>query len=277
MSPSTPTPCRCVSHRSGISHVSDEKRFSRRVRIWRVASPLCAHPSDAVPRREPARPSREGAGETGLGHVDRGGFEVPGDRRCPSGRSGRPARPGPPRSRRLPPRHRRDRPRRAGVEAAGAWAARCARHEVDFRLERPGTPLTITTDGFRVRQLVDGLAENALRVTPAGKPLVLALRAEGPGAVLEVRDGGPGLTDDDIAVAFRRGTLTDRYRGVRPVGSGPALASRDQERDMPRRAAVDRFAEGTCGNGFRRRATDAPTATGRTTWSEPRTYGPEIT
>ncbi|MDN3026167.1 HAMP domain-containing sensor histidine kinase [Streptomyces sp. S.PB5] len=110
------------------------------------------------------------------------------------------------------------------AEAAESWAARCARHEVDFRLERPGVPLTITTDGFRVRQLIDGLAENALRVTPAGKPLVLALRAEGPGAVLEVRDGGPGLTDDDIAVAFERGTLTERYRGVRPVGSGLGLA-----------------------------------------------------
>ncbi|MFC8513945.1 ATP-binding protein [Streptomyces sp. NPDC057257] len=110
------------------------------------------------------------------------------------------------------------------TEAAEAWAVRCARHEVDFRLERPGVPLTITTDGFRVRQLVDGLAENALRATPAGKPLVLALRAQAPGAVLEVRDGGPGLTDDDIAVAFERGALTDRYRGVRPVGSGLGLA-----------------------------------------------------
>jgi two-component system sensor histidine kinase BaeS len=110
------------------------------------------------------------------------------------------------------------------AEAAESWAARCAHHEVDFRLERPGVPLTITTDGFRVRQLIDGLAENALRVTPAGKPLVLALRTEGPGAVLEVRDGGPGLTDDDIAVAFERGTLTERYRGIRPVGSGLGLA-----------------------------------------------------
>ncbi|MEW1648925.1 HAMP domain-containing sensor histidine kinase [Streptomyces sp. NPDC091219] len=110
------------------------------------------------------------------------------------------------------------------AEAADAWAVRCARHEVDFRLERPGVPLTITTDGFRVRQLVDGLAENALRVTPAGKPLVLALRADGAGALLEVRDGGPGLTHDDIAVAFERGALTDRYRGVRAVGSGLGLA-----------------------------------------------------
>ena len=80
------------------------------------------------------------------------------------------------------------------------------------------------TDPGRVRQIVDGLAENALRVTPAGAPLVLALRREGSRAVIEVRDGGPGLTDDDMAVAFERSELYQRYRGVRQVGTGLGLA-----------------------------------------------------
>lgn len=110
------------------------------------------------------------------------------------------------------------------AEAAVAWSARCARHDIDFRVEHPEGPLPITTDGFRVRQLIDGLAENALRVTPAGRPLVLALYADGSGARLQVRDGGPGLTDDDAAVAFERGVLAGRYRGVRAVGSGLGLA-----------------------------------------------------
>ncbi|WUD73510.1 HAMP domain-containing histidine kinase [Streptomyces sp. NBC_00510] len=111
------------------------------------------------------------------------------------------------------------------VEDAGAvWADRCARHDVRFRLERPGRPLPADTDPFRVRQLLDGLAENALRVTPAGRPLVLALRAEGGEAVFEVRDGGPGLTEDDLTVVFQRAALATRYRGVRPVGTGLGLA-----------------------------------------------------
>lgn len=109
-------------------------------------------------------------------------------------------------------------------DAGAVWAARCARHDVPFRLERPGRPLLADTDPFRVRQLLDGLAENALRVTPAGRPLVLALRAEGAEAVLEVRDGGPGLTEDDLTVVFRRAALATRYRGVRPVGTGLGLA-----------------------------------------------------
>jgi len=42
--------------------------------------------------------------------------------------------------------------------------------------------------------------------------------------LLEVRDGGPGLTDADLAVAFERSVLYERYRGVRRVGTGLGLA-----------------------------------------------------
>lgn len=41
---------------------------------------------------------------------------------------------------------------------------------------------------------------------------------------MEVRDGGPGLTEEDMAIAFERGALTDRYSGIRAVGSGLGLA-----------------------------------------------------
>jgi two-component system, OmpR family, sensor kinase len=41
---------------------------------------------------------------------------------------------------------------------------------------------------------------------------------------VEVRDDGPGLAPEDLAVAFERGHLTERYRGRRPVGSGIGLA-----------------------------------------------------
>lgn len=109
-------------------------------------------------------------------------------------------------------------------EAAQVWDERCRRAGVRFALERPERAVPVRTDPVRLRQVVDGLAENALRVTEAGAPLVLALRDEGGRAVLEVRDGGPGLTDDDMAVAFERAELYQRYRGVRRVGTGLGLA-----------------------------------------------------
>jgi two-component system sensor histidine kinase BaeS len=95
---------------------------------------------------------------------------------------------------------------------------------VPFRLEVPPLPLWTTTDAARLRQVLDGLFDNALRMTPGGAPIVLAARAEPAGVVVEVRDGGPGLDDADLAVAFEQGVLYERYRGVRQVGSGLGLA-----------------------------------------------------
>lgn len=106
------------------------------------------------------------------------------------------------------------------TEAAAVWQARCADTGVAFRPEYPPQPVPARADPRRLRQVLDGLAENALRVTPAGAPLVLAVRAEGGAAVLQVRDGGPGLAPEDYAVVFERGVLHDRYRGQRAVGTG---------------------------------------------------------
>jgi two-component system sensor histidine kinase BaeS len=97
---------------------------------------------------------------------------------------------------------------------------------VVFRLEAPATAIWCHTDPSRVRQILDGLLENALRVTPPGAPIILSVRTgkEPQTVLLEVRDGGPGLTDEDLAVAFERSVLYERYRGVRRVGTGLGLA-----------------------------------------------------
>jgi two-component system sensor histidine kinase BaeS len=108
--------------------------------------------------------------------------------------------------------------------AAYAWGPRCAADGVTLRAELPPGPIVVSTDPGRIRQVVDGLCENALRIVPPRAPLVLAARLDQAGGVVEVRDGGPGFTDDDLAVAFERGALYQRYRGVRKVGSGLGLA-----------------------------------------------------
>ncbi|HEY2174951.1 MAG TPA: HAMP domain-containing sensor histidine kinase [Mycobacteriales bacterium] len=111
------------------------------------------------------------------------------------------------------------------VRHAGAvWQARCRAERVRFRLEVPDHEVVTVTDPTRVRQIIDGLAENALRVTPPDAPIVLGLAVRGGAAYLALRDGGPGLTEDDLAVAFERSVLYDRYRGIRRVGTGVGLA-----------------------------------------------------
>ena len=113
-----------------------------------------------------------------------------------------------------------------GADAAAAWAGRAARAGVQFVDEVVRTPHPVRTDPVRVRQIIDNLMENALRVTGEGRPVVLRMSAgPAPGEFLvEVRDGGPGLTEEDLAVAFEPGELHARYRGVRKVGSGVGLA-----------------------------------------------------
>ena len=110
------------------------------------------------------------------------------------------------------------------ASAGDAWRPRCAAEGLDLRTEVPAGPVLVSTDPGRIRQVIDGLCDNALRVVPAGAPLVLAVRATPTGGVIEVRDGGSGFTDGDLAVAFETGALYQRYRGIRPVGSGLGLA-----------------------------------------------------
>ncbi|WP_433082069.1 histidine kinase dimerization/phospho-acceptor domain-containing protein [Dactylosporangium sp. CA-052675] len=107
---------------------------------------------------------------------------------------------------------------------AEAWGGRVASAGLVLRTELPPFPVPVSTDPGRIRQILDGLLENALRVVPAQAPLVLALYTSPAAAWIEVRDGGPGFTDEDLAVAFERGALSRRYQGVRKVGSGLGLA-----------------------------------------------------
>jgi two-component system OmpR family sensor kinase len=110
------------------------------------------------------------------------------------------------------------------ADAAHTWQPRCAAAGVELRRELPAEPVGAYTDPGRTRQVLDGLLENALRVVPAGAPVVLAVRGGRDAAVLEVRDGGPGFTDDDLPLAFERGALRQRYEGIRKGGSGLGLA-----------------------------------------------------
>ena len=88
----------------------------------------------------------------------------------------------------------------------------------------PTGPLAARTDAVRIRQIIDNLMANALRMTPSGRGIELIGRVSDSTVVIEVSDGGPGLTEDDLAVAFEPAELYSRYRGVRVVGSGVGLA-----------------------------------------------------
>jgi two-component system OmpR family sensor kinase len=103
-----------------------------------------------------------------------------------------------------------------------AWLGRAAGLGVQLVVETQDVPFR--SDPRRVRQIVDGLVENALRVSPEGSGIRMAGLADAAGITIEVKDGGPGLTAEDAADAFERGVLRERYRDSRQVGTGLGLS-----------------------------------------------------
>jgi signal transduction histidine kinase len=75
-------------------------------------------------------------------------------------------------------------------------------------------------DADRTLQALSNLVENAIRCSPAGSVVVIEAA---PGR-LSVVDNGPGLASEDLARAFERFYLWDRYGADRPVGTGLGLA-----------------------------------------------------
>jgi len=114
-------------------------------------------------------------------------------------------------------------------EAGRVWTDRCAREGVRFSTHGSRSPAFVRADAMRVRQIIDNLMENALRISPRDSSISVTIHrdpqiAGGPFVAIEVRDSGPGLTSEDIEVAFDPGALHERYRGIRPVGTGLGLA-----------------------------------------------------
>jgi len=109
------------------------------------------------------------------------------------------------------------------TEVATAWHGTATSGGVVVEVAASG-PVVATTDAARLRQVLDGLIENALRVSPAGSRVWLSVAREDSSVVVSVADGGPGLTAEDAAHAFERGVLRERYRDARPVGTGLGLS-----------------------------------------------------
>ncbi|MHB1172174.1 MAG: HAMP domain-containing sensor histidine kinase [Lacisediminihabitans sp.] len=109
-------------------------------------------------------------------------------------------------------------------EIREAWLARSSKLGVEVSANAADHLPSVTTDARRLRQVIDGLVENALRVAPEGTAIALIARTDGARTLIEVRDAGPGLSAEDQAVAFDRGVLRDRYRDIRSVGTGLGLS-----------------------------------------------------
>jgi two-component system sensor histidine kinase BaeS len=132
------------------------------------------------------------------------------------------------------------------ASSVAPWQAVADRAGVRLHAE-PAQPLVVRGDAARIQQVLGGLLENALRVTPSGGSVVVSVRGDAEGPVIRVVDDGPGLAPGDHAHAFERGYLRDRYADDRAVGTGLGLsiAHRMSERMGGRLEAIPSDAGGT--------------------------------
>jgi two-component system OmpR family sensor kinase len=110
------------------------------------------------------------------------------------------------------------------IVADAAEAARAVAPDREVALESDvDGPVDVEADEPRMRQVVGNLVTNALTHTPAGSSVALRLRVDGPDAVIEVADSGPGLTPDQADRVFERFYRVDKARTRQAAGHAKAV------------------------------------------------------
>ncbi len=115
----------------------------------------------------------------------------------------------------------------AAVAAAQAGLWRPVAEQAGVRLEfvtGPAVP-TACTEG-ELAQVADILLDNAIKYAGSGARVETRCFTDGPEAVFEVRDDGPGLDPGELPRAGTRFWRAERHRDVRGSGLGLAIAER---------------------------------------------------
>ncbi len=112
-------------------------------------------------------------------------------------------------------------------------------------LDQPAA-VEYSVDAVRLGQVVNNLLDNALKYTPAGGGVVVALRREAGQAVLSVTDDGPGIAPAEREAVFRRLYRSDASRSQRGLGLGLSMVKAIVEAHGGTVAAGDASSGGAC-------------------------------
>ncbi len=105
-----------------------------------------------------------------------------------------------------------------------AFATRAEEADVSLEVNAP-LPATIVGDEHWIHHLMSNLLDNALKFTPPGGHVRLAVQPMGAGVELTVEDTGPGIPESDLERIFERFYRCDSARShASAPGSGLGLA-----------------------------------------------------
>src|SRR3989442_12211291 len=101
-------------------------------------------------------------------------------------------------------------------------------HEVTarFRLDAPSTGIRVRADPKRSAQILDNLLNNALKFSPAGAPVDVAVTLVGSEAQVRVEDYGIGVAAEDRERMFAAYYRTPLASGIPGSGLGPYISRR---------------------------------------------------
>ncbi|MFD1333079.1 ATP-binding protein, partial [Methylopila musalis] len=95
---------------------------------------------------------------------------------------------------------------------------------VDVELVSTGEPVVVFGDQDRLTQVVTNLVSNAIKFSPAGGAVIVAVGADGETAAIRVRDSGPGVPEAFLPRMFTKFAQADGSDSRRKGGTGLGLA-----------------------------------------------------
>jgi signal transduction histidine kinase/ligand-binding sensor domain-containing protein/DNA-binding response OmpR family regulator len=105
----------------------------------------------------------------------------------------------------------------------GAFSPVAERKNIRLTVDTPDT-LRGTFDADAVEKILTNLVSNAIKFTPAGGSVHVALSPHGDGVRLLVRDSGPGIPHDEIGHVFERFYQVDESTTRSQPGTGIGLS-----------------------------------------------------
>ncbi|AHK17065.1 MAG: ATP-binding protein [Thalassolituus sp.] len=99
-----------------------------------------------------------------------------------------------------------------------------AARQVSAAINWPAEPISAMWDWLLIERAFDNLLRNAIRFAPEGSALTISLQHQQDELVINIRDRGPGVPDDQLTRIFDAFTQVDTARDHAAGGYGIGLA-----------------------------------------------------
>lgn len=126
------------------------------------------------------------------------------------------------------------------------YRERCEAKDLSLHLAPCSEHLTLRIDRTALHQILDNLISNAIKYSPHGRNVYLSLTEEAGHALIQVRDEGPGLSEEDQGRLFRKFTrLSARPTGgEHSTGLGLSIVKYMAEASGGQVGCISRLGEG---------------------------------